>query len=163
MGVSTHEYAINTKWTGAGTEGTRSYSAYSRDFELHSSRKRVLLCSADTMFHGDPGRHNPEDLFLGAISACHMLVYLALCSRYGIRVLDYRDEAEGVLTLNAGVGEFTQVTLRPTVVISVDSNPDLARSLGDQAGERCFIARSCRVPVCHEFTIEVEDSKARIL
>ena len=48
-------------------------------------------------FRGDRTRWNPEDLLVGSLSACHKLWYLHLCAVEGVRVLSYRDEAEGLM------------------------------------------------------------------
>jgi organic hydroperoxide reductase OsmC/OhrA len=37
----------------------------------------------------DPALHNPEDMLLSALSACHMLWYLHLVFEAGIVVLGY--------------------------------------------------------------------------
>jgi organic hydroperoxide reductase OsmC/OhrA len=87
--------------------------------------------------------HNPEDHFLAAIAGCHMLSYLALCARRGIRVLAYEDDAHGLLQLRRdGGGAFEQVTLSPRVVVADAEHVTLATGLHDLAAELCFIAGS---------------------
>src|ERR1022692_996418 len=51
--------------------------------------------SSDPLFRGDPTRYNPEELLLGALSACHMLWVLHLCADAGIAITGYADEATG--------------------------------------------------------------------
>ena len=51
--------------------------------------------SADPGYLGDGSRHNPEDLLVAALSACHMLWYLHLCAVNRVVVTDYEDAAEG--------------------------------------------------------------------
>ena len=57
----------------------------------------MIRGSADPAYRGDAGRHNPEDMLVAALSACHMLWYLHLCSAAGIVVTAYEDAAEGVM------------------------------------------------------------------
>jgi organic hydroperoxide reductase OsmC/OhrA len=119
--------------------------------------KPELPGSADPLFRGDPARHNPEDLFLAAIATCHMLSYLALCARHGIRVVAYHDEASGVLALERdGGGRFTAVELNPIVTIAGDADGALAEGLHHTAHERCFIAGSCSVPIRCRATVRRE-------
>lgn len=151
----TIEYTSQLRWTGNTGTGTSGYSTYSRDYVLEISGKPDLQGSADPHFRGDPARHDPEDHFLAAISGCHLLSYLALASRNNVVVLDYRDVATGVLTLEGGGGKFTSVTLRPTVTIAAGSDRERALALHDTAHEQCFIANSCSVPIHHEPTIVV--------
>lgn len=117
-------------------------------------RKPALRCSADPAFRGDEGLHNPEDLFVSAIASCHMLSYLALCARRGIRVLTYEDRACGTLALGKeGGGCFTEVVLSPAVTVAGGSDVSLALRLHEQAHARCFIANSCSVPIQVRATI----------
>jgi organic hydroperoxide reductase OsmC/OhrA len=149
--VHEHAYAARVLWTGNTGEGTGTYSGYRRDHTVTIAGKPDLMCSSDAMFRGDAGRHNPEDLFVAALAGCHMLAYLALCARHGIRVLSYDDAASGVLVLDAaGGGRFREVVLRPDVEIAGDADEDVARQLHDQAHAQCFIANSCSIPVRHE-------------
>jgi organic hydroperoxide reductase OsmC/OhrA len=154
----TVEYASQLHWTGNTGTGTASYTSYSRDYLLRVDGKPDLLGTADQKFRGDPTRHDPEDHFLAAIVGCHLLSYLALAARHGIVVLDYTDEATGVLELDGGGGRFTSVTLRPTVTIAAGSDRNQALALHDTAHEQCFIANSCRVPIEHRPTVLVAEA-----
>ena len=152
-----HLYQATLNWTGAANGPTESYAAYSRDYEVTVPGKAVIQGSADPTFRGDPARHNPEDLQVMALSACHLLTYLALCARGGIKVLSYEDHADGQMELQDGKIRFTRVTLRPRVVIGRGSDPHRAQELHEKAHEECFIASSVNFPVGHEAEIVVAD------
>ena len=152
-----HHYAATVTWTGNRGDGTSSYAAYGREYTVAIDGKPELRGSADPAYRGDPAIHNPEDLFLTAIAGCHMLFYLALCARRGVRVLSYQDEVRGTLSVRSdGGGAFDHVTLAPVVTIAAGGDEALARQLHDRAHELCFIANSCRVPIRHEPTIRIE-------
>src|ERR1700683_31591 len=90
-----HRYIVTNRWTGNLGSGTSTYTAYSRNHELDTAAKIAPIpCSSDPVFRGDPSRYNPEELLVGALSACHMLVLLHLCADAGIVVTDYADDAE---------------------------------------------------------------------
>ncbi len=72
-------------WTGAEKGGTTRYEAYSREARIEIDGKPPLPVSAAPPFLGDPALHNPEDLLVAALSACHFLSYAALCARSGSR------------------------------------------------------------------------------
>src|SRR5690606_14624245 len=93
----THDYHATIRWTGNLGTGTATYAAYGRDYRISVPGKPDLDGSADARFRGDATRHNPEDLLVAALSACHMLAYLALCARLGVKVTGYIDEASGTL------------------------------------------------------------------
>lgn len=144
----THRYTAEIRWVGRMGDEPRSYANYTRTYTTRMPGKPDLPGSADPVFRGDSGMHNPEDLFVAAISACHMLSYLALCARRGVEVLRYEDEVVGEMALNVdGSGHFTDVVLRPRVTIAAGADPRLAKSLHATAHEQCFIANSCSVPI----------------
>lgn len=142
-----HQYDIHLKWTGNTGHGTASYTAYGRDYEIQAPGKPVLLGSADPAFLGDPARYNPEELLVAALSACHKLWYLHLCSEAGITVTAYTDEARGQMAETAQGGQFEWVELRPQVTIREADKRELAQALHQQAHEHCFIANSCNFEV----------------
>ena len=104
-------------------EGTAGYKAYGREHEIACPGKPPLRGSADPLFRGDAALHNPEDLLVAALSACHMLWYLHLCSVAGVVVTAYEDAAEGTMETRPpeGSGAFTRVTLRPRVTVTAAS------------------------------------------
>src|SRR5215470_17206822 len=102
-----HHYTITTRWTGNRGTGTSAYTAYARDHELSAAGKLAPIAgSSDPIFRGDRARYNPEELLVGALSACHMLWVLHLCADAGIVITEYIDEAAGEMIEHAdGSGE----------------------------------------------------------
>jgi len=148
-----HAYRTSLEWTGAAQGPTTSYRAYSRAYVVRIDGKPDLAGTADPTFLGDASRHNPEDLLLAALSACHMLSYLALAARGGVHVVGYSDEAEATMVLGKGGGHFTEAILRPTVLVTPGADLELARELHHQAHQVCFIAASMNFPVRNDPTI----------
>jgi organic hydroperoxide reductase OsmC/OhrA len=142
-----HHFNAKLTWTGAARGATSSYESYSRDYLIEVPGKPPLQASADRVFRGDASRHNPEDLLVMSLSACHMLSYLARAARAGVHVVAYTDEASGTMQMHQGKIRFTEVRLRPQVLIATDSDPALAQRLHEQAHEDCFIANSVNFPV----------------
>lgn len=148
-----HHYKATIKWTGNKGTGTNHYRNYERSHQIIIENKEVLSGSSDPAFRGDQTKHNPEDLLISSLSACHMLVYLHLCSVAGIIVVEYMDNATGIMqeTTNGG-GHFTEVTLNPIVVVTEKSMIAKANELHKKANELCFIANSVNFPVRHNPT-----------
>ena len=82
-----HHFAARITWTGAVQGPTRSYDSYARDYLVEIEGKPPLAGSSDPAFRGDASRHNPEDLLVASLSACHLLWYLHLCADTGIEVV----------------------------------------------------------------------------
>lgn len=147
---------VRLRWTDNRGVGTAGYTSYARDHEIAADGKPAIAGSSDPRFRGDAARWNPEELLLGAVSACHQLWYLHLCADAGIVVTDYHDEADAVLTLDAdGNGQVSEATLGPHVTIAAGGDAALAEALHDEAQRRCFIARSVAFPVRHAAVIAV--------
>jgi organic hydroperoxide reductase OsmC/OhrA len=152
-----HLYSSRLLWEGNLGQGTPSYQGYSRQWRLLMEGKPDLVGTADHAFRGERDKHNPEDLLVASLSACHMLTYLALCARSGISVISYRDEATGVMkTTPDGGGKFESVTLNPVVEIAEEARKDLAMELHEKAHAQCFIASSVSFPVLHAAVVTVK-------
>lgn len=152
-----HAYTARVVWDGNTGAGTAGYAAYGREYRVQVAGKPDLAGSADPAFRGEAHRHNPEDLFLASISACHMLFYLSLCARQGVRVTAYEDEARGTMRVDAGGGgQFQEIALHPAVTLGAGADATLALRLHDTAHGLCFIARSCSVPIRHHPTVRAE-------
>jgi organic hydroperoxide reductase OsmC/OhrA len=152
-GPRTNELAFagHIVWIGNTGEGTSHYSAYGREYRIAFDDKQDITGSADPAFRGRPDLHNPEELFLASVSTCHMLFWLSLCARNGIRALSYEDRPAGVLQLEtAGGGRFREIVLHPVATIASGDDAELALRLHDLANERCFISNSCGLPIRHE-------------
>ena len=81
-----HTYELTTVWTGNNGDGTKNVRTYDRSHTVSIKGKPELLLTKDNAAVGDPSKLNPEDLLVSAISSCHMLSYLYLCSLDGIVV-----------------------------------------------------------------------------
>jgi len=142
-----HHYATSVTWTGnlgAGTSGPR---AYERSHTIEIAGKPAIAGSSDPSFRGDPARHNPEEMLVAALSACHMLWFLSLCAEAGIVVTEYVDHADGIMVTDSHQdGRFTEVTLRPHVTLAAMAELD---ALHHAAHARCYIANSVNFPVRH--------------
>lgn len=143
-----HTYTIVTTWTGNRGVGTAGYGAYGREHQLQAPGKPAIEGSADPAFRGDATCWNPEEMFVAALSSCHMLWYLHLCAEAGIVVTGYTDDARGEMQEDAaGSGYFTRVELRPRVKLAAAADGGRALALHAVAHEKCFIARSVRCDI----------------
>jgi organic hydroperoxide reductase OsmC/OhrA len=136
-----HNYKAKITWTGNKGTGTENYKTYERGHIIEIDGKTTIAGSSDPAFRGNAAEHNPEDLLLSSLSACHMLWYLHFCSVAGVVVTKYVDNATGIMieTPN-GSGKFTEVTLNPIVTVSSENMIEKANELHKKANEFCFIA-----------------------
>ena len=151
-----HDYHLICRWTGDQGEGTASYRSYSRSHRIEFETKPAIEGSSDPAFLGDPSRHNPEDLLLASISACHMLWYLHLCSANGLILKRYEDSAEAVMEESERGGAFSLAVLKPVCTFEGDIDADQARALHAEAHSHCFIANSLNFPIHCEPVIRTQ-------
>lgn len=151
-----HTYNLQTKWTGNTGTGTSAYKAYERAHKIEKENKPDILLSSDPSFRGEATRYNPEELLVASLSSCHMLWYLHLCAEAGVVVVEYVDNASGIMEETAeGGGRFVEVSLHPVVTVADASMIERANTLHHKANELCFIANSVNFAVKHEASCKV--------
>lgn len=124
---------------------------YSRNNWLEAPGKAEISGSAPVAFGGDPHGYNPEELLLLSLSQCHLLTYLAIAAKKGIKVVHYEDRALATLGKGAsGKTQMADVLLRPRVTVAKGTNLEDAQALHAGAHANCFIANSVNFPVRHE-------------
>jgi organic hydroperoxide reductase OsmC/OhrA len=143
-----HHYEVRTTWTGNTGQGTATYVSYGREHEITGPNQPVpILGTTDVARFKDASRYTPEELLVGALSACHMMWMLHLCADAGITVVSYVDQACGLMLQEGQTGHFTEVTLRPAMKITDASRIKDAEALNHRAHELCHIAKSVNFPV----------------
>jgi organic hydroperoxide reductase OsmC/OhrA len=153
MAHRSHTYVGTITWTGNNGTGTSSQTDYQRAYDIEFSGKPIIAGSSDPSFRGIPERHNPEDLLVASVSACHMLWYLSLSAKAGNIVTGYVDRAEGTMVEDRdGGGHFSGVVLRPVITLAAGSDQAVAESIHHEAHEKCFVSQSVNFPI----TVEAE-------
>lgn len=155
--MSDHSYTSRVIWTGNSGQGTAHYHAYARTWDVAVPGKAPIHCSNDPLLGGDPGKMNPEDLLLSALSACHMLWYLHYASEVGITVVSYEDTPIGVGEVGkGGAGRFVSAELNPVIVVKPGADLAKAEAIHHRIHEVCFVARSVNFPItcAAEFRVE---------
>ncbi len=148
--MSEHHAGVSWKRTSADM----TYDTYNRTHEvLFNDGTIVLPGSAAPGFLGDADRVDPEEAFVGALSSCHMLTFLAICSRQRLIVDTYEDSAVGHLEKGPdGRLWVTRVTLKPHVKFAPGIDVDVATltEIHHKSHEGCFVANSVKTAVTVE-------------
>jgi len=143
-----HTYQLTAVWTGNKGEGTKNVRTYDRSHTVSIQGKPELFLTTDNAAVGDKSKLNPEDLLVSALSSCHLLSYLYLCSMEGIVITSYTDNATGIMIEEAsGAGSFKEVTLNPIFSVTDESMVERAIELHHKAHEICYIANSVNFEV----------------
>ena len=142
------EHRVKLNWSLG--EGSFDYRSYSRDHEWHFKNGVVIIASAAPQFRGSELRVDPEEAFVGSLSSCHMLTFLAICANRGIEVLSYADDAVGFLKEGPlGKLVISEVELRPVVVFGVGASVsrDELEALHNDSHHDCFLANSVKTEI----------------
>ena len=150
--MSPHRYDARLRWTGSTGLG---WEHYDREHVATAppAEQEIQLTTGESK--GDPAVLNPEQLVVMAASSCQMLMFLHLAAKARIDVVEYEDEATGLMPLDNEPVWITEITLRPRIVIAGEANEERVEKLVRTAHENCFIANSLRSEMAIEPRIEI--------
>jgi organic hydroperoxide reductase OsmC/OhrA len=147
-----HEYHTMCRWKGSTGPG---YEAYDRTHSAETDPPTTsLTLSSDPAFHGNRELLDPEQLFVVSASSCQLLSFLAVAARARIDVVEYEDDARGVMPDEPRPMRVTEIVLRPRIVVRGGATEARIRHLCDVAHRECFIANSVTTEIRVEPTIE---------
>ena len=149
--MDAHRYETRLQWSGSTGLG---WDHYDREHGAVAppAEQEVRLTTGESQ--GDPEVLNPEQLVVMAASSCQMLFFLHLASKARIDVVEYVDEASGVMPLDDEPVRLTEITLRPRIVIAGDASEERVQKLVHTAHEHCYIANSLKSEVTLEPHVE---------
>jgi organic hydroperoxide reductase OsmC/OhrA len=143
-------FTINLEWTRDPASSDFKYETFNRNHQIVFGGKQILTNSAALDYHGSADTTNPEELLAASLSSCHMMTLLAIASKTGLVVDNYKCRAEALLDKNEeGRMSVTEINLFPEVAFSGVKTPDAEqlKSLHEKAHRNCFIAQSIKTKV----------------
>ena len=149
--MSEHRAKMSIQWARGNNEF--NHETYNRDHTVTFENGIEIKASAAPGFQGNPDCVDPEEAFMGALSSCHMLTFLAVAAKKRLVVESYEDHAVGFLEKNAdGRMAVTRATLRPKVTWGGDKTPtpEEIEKIHEKAHHACFIANSVLTEVSIE-------------
>jgi organic hydroperoxide reductase OsmC/OhrA len=145
------EHHATIEWNR--TSDDFGYATYNREHTWKFEGGESVRASAAPGYKGDPSCVDPEEAFVASLSACHMLTFLALCTKKKLVVDSYVDAAIGHLEkTEAGRLAITKVVLRPRIEFGEGGAPaqGVLDELHHKAHELCFIANSVKTEIAVE-------------
>lgn len=143
-----HEATI--EWT---LEGDMPSGRYSRTHSISFDGGAVVAGSPSPDIvpapYSDAYAVDPEEMFVAALSSCHMLWFLDLARRAGWVINRYRDHVVGEMTKNdTGALWISRAVLSPEIDWA-EPAPGVAevKRLHDAAHHACFIANSAKTEI----------------
>ena len=145
---ATIEWALNAGEDFAKGRYSRGHTVTFQDHVVPATASAHVVGSR----WAAPGAVDPEQMFVAALSNCHMLTFLHVARLKGYVIIRYRDEAVGVIDKTPeGRMAVTRVTLHPEITYAGPRPTDAERdALHHAAHEECFIANSVKTEVVVE-------------
>jgi organic hydroperoxide reductase OsmC/OhrA len=103
--------------------------------------------SAPPEFKGENGFWTPEHFLLAAVASCFIVTFYAIATASKMEFVSLHLCVEGKLGKPEGKPRFTEIVLRPTLMIVYDNELERATRTLEKAEEGCLIARSLACPV----------------
>ena len=145
------EHNIKLTWTKQ-TESF-AYMDYNRDHQWDFGEGLIVNASSAPQFLGNPEYADPERAFAAALSSCHLLFFIAICSKKRLIVQDYVDHATAVLEQNEQHElVISRVILRPEVTFAegIEVARETMEQIHHQAHDKCFLAKSVKSEILLE-------------
>lgn len=116
----------------------------------------MIHFSAPPEFGGEAGFWTPEHFLLAAVASCFIETFKAVAraSKLGFQGIEV--SAEGLVEKEAGGFRFTQITLRPVLIVYAEDAQELALKLLEKAERVCLVSRSLSSRVAVDSKVLVE-------
>jgi len=114
---------------------------------LYSDGKPGFKVSSPPEFKGHAGIWNPEELFIASVNSCIMTTFLYYAERKNLEFISYKSEAEGTIELVENKFVFTEIKIRPFIIIKNSSDIEKAKELIEFSEKNCLISNSIKPKV----------------
>lgn len=107
-------------------------------------------------FGGDEKNWTAEHMFVSTIEACIMMTFDEIAARSGVEIISYESSAQGELRTIDGVFRFSNIVVRPKIVLGKGATPEKARKMIEKAHRRCLVTNSLVTETSVEPEIEIQ-------
>jgi len=139
-----HKYRVVAWWTSGRTGTAKSDSA-----------PNSIHFTAPPEFGGLEGRWTPEDLLLGAVASCFTTTFRVIAEYAKFEYSDLEVEAEGIVRKSDSGYSFSEILLRPTLMISSEQDQGRALGLLHKAKALCMVSRALATAPKLEVRVQV--------
>lgn len=116
-----------------------------------SSLGRPDLPTAPPLEFDGPGdAWSPEHLLLSAVASCFLFTFRAVARAAHIEFADLTIHADGTVDRQAGVTMFTNILLRPRLVVRPGTNRETLAQVLAKTEKACLVSASLKTPVHFE-------------
>ncbi len=150
--MAIQRFEARLTWSGSTGLGWEHY-VRGHTVSAPPAEQEVQLTTGEQK--GDPKVLNPEQLVVMAASSCQMMMFLHLASKARVDVVEYTDEATGLMPDDVEPLHISEITLRPAIVIAGEASEERVRKLVDSAHEHCLVANTLNSEMTIDPRIEI--------
>lgn len=122
---------------------------------IGSKNRTSIKLSAPVEFGGMPGLWTPEDLLVASINSCLMTTFLYYAKRKRFKFESYESSAEGIIELVDMQYQFTEIIIKPKVIVRSKEDIEAAQNLLKISKNSCLISNSLKPKVILESEVEI--------
>ena len=101
----------------------------------------------------------PEHLLVAAVNACLLSTFLAIAENSKVEFISFESNALGIIDKIDGKLCFTEITLRPKVVLSSSHNEERVKRILEMSEKNCAISNSLKAKINLEPAIVIQEGK----
>lgn len=139
-----HEYEVRVDWN----EG--------RVGNFIVQGKPEMVVASPPEFGGPEGIISPEDLFVGAATACFMTTFVAFTDKMRFGFKSFSCKGTGTLERVGKGFQFTKIHLKTTVTIESEELLYKTERALELAEKYCLVSNSMKCPTEHENSVIVK-------
>jgi peroxiredoxin-like protein len=143
--IREHYYKINLNW-----ETGRTGMLMSPD--LH---EKLTVATPPEFENGVENVWSPEHLFTASVVSCYMTTFLAIADNSKLEFTSFHCHAEGKLELVDGKYMMSEIILKPTLVITNETDNEKAIRVLQKADKACLISNSVKSKIIFQPEIKL--------
>ena len=106
-----------------------------------------LRTAAPADFDGPGDAWSPEHLLLAAVQACFLLTLRAVARASNLEFLSLEVDTLGTVDRQDGVTRFTEIVLRPRLVVAPGTDRERAVKALEKSEKHCLVSASISTPI----------------
>jgi peroxiredoxin-like protein len=114
-----------------------------------------LATAAPADFGGPGDAWSPEQLLLAAVESCFVMTFRAIAQASRIDFTSLAVDGQGIVDRANGGMRFTEIVLRPRLVLPAGADPARAQRALEKAEKACLVSASLSTPIRLEPDITV--------
>jgi peroxiredoxin-like protein len=122
---------------------------------LSASGLPSLGIAAPSDFDGPGDAWSPEHLLVAAVQTCFLMTLRAIARNSKIDIVSVEVTAVGTVDRQDGVTRFTEIVLRPRVIVAAGTDHDRALRVIEKSEKGCLVSASLSTPIRMEPEIGV--------